>query len=63
MRDCVFCLAMMSRKMCPTLKCDFFVNRQRHKVLYVKSKRRPSKYQMIMDELGLIRATLDKMGK
>lgn len=55
------CIKMIRRDACPTIKCDYFVHAQKHKVL--KVCRKLKKTQTIHNKLNEILQRLDNLVK
>lgn len=52
-----FCTTMIMRESCPTIKCDWFVHKQKHKVYRVRA--RFHKKDAILEKLNMILEKLD----
>lgn len=62
-RRSIYCMAMLERDMCPTIKCDFFRHRQKLKVFIVKRKHVVNPRDVIIEKLERIEEILDISGK
>lgn len=56
-----FCLAMLQREACPTVKCDWFVHKQKHKVYRIL--RRHKHKDVVIGKLDKIIERLDRENK
>lgn len=52
-----FCIAMRQRGSCPTIKCDWFVHKEKHKVYRIV--RRYKKPDCVLEKLNEILDKLD----
>lgn len=56
----LYCAHMDVANRCPTLKCDYFTHKEKHKVYRVK-RRGPKRQDVILEKLNQIEEKLDKL--